>query len=114
MVHGARFDLTFSRPPAVTASTSGGFAPTTTPVETACRGSLDLLTSREVERAAAMGTRATAAARVPLGTDVGAADTMQASADGPVVLQDELAGLWLVAAVQHTRTHLRVLLRRAA
>lgn len=112
MARGSRFELTFTRPPKTTTSDARGFAPAGEPATTRMRGSVDLLSAREVQRAAAMGIRATAAARVSLRSDVGAADEVEVGGTLPEP-DAQIAGGWLVSAVQHTRTHLRVLMRRA-
>lgn len=112
MVRGARFDIVITKPAGVTTSNAQGRPVEGQPTTTSTRGSLDLLSAREVERAAAMGLRATASARVDHGTDVDETCTLEATGTLPAP-DEQIAGSWLVAAVQHTRTHLRVLLRRS-
>lgn len=111
MARAGAYELRIATPAAVTASDAGGYPVEADAAEAVVRGSFDLLAAREVERAAAMGIRAEASARVSRGTAVTAASllTVQGRLPKP---DPEIAGEWQVEAVQRQRTHLRVLVRR--
>lgn len=112
---GDRFVFLLSNDPVVSTSDAEGTPTYAETVATQVRGSLAYLSAREAFQAQHYGEHIEAVAGLPHGTPVTHTSRLSISEElsgATPCVDEQLLGEWLVAAVVHRRTRLRVLLRR--